>query len=57
MRVFVTGLYDLTIDGVWGRGSQKSINLFRRKNNIPLSSEWDQKTQDALTQLSDSKIE
>jgi len=57
MRVFVTGSYDLTIDGVWGRGSQKSINLFRRKNNIPLSSEWDQKTQDALTQLSGSKIE
>jgi Putative peptidoglycan binding domain len=47
-RLSELGYYNIAIDGAFGKGSRKSLQKFKKENNLNNDSNWDIKTQKAL---------
>jgi len=47
-RLGELGYYNMTVDGAFGKGSKKSLQKFKKENNLNDDSNWDIKTQKEL---------
>ena len=44
-RLADLGLYKGPIDGIWGKGSQAALRMFKEQNSLVNPQRWDRKTQ------------